>query len=112
VAVEPFLRGLVVVRVHDERAGRSGALGVLGHLDRVGGRVGARAGHDPDAAAGRLDHELDHAVVLVVTQGRRLAGGPAGDQSVGAVTDVEFDQLPELRLVDLAVPEGGDHRDE
>src|SRR3970040_499751 len=46
--------------------------------------------------------------VLVVVRRRGLAGGPARDQAVGAVGDVELDQLPELRLVDATVAERGD----
>jgi len=54
----------------------------------------------------------DDAPVLVVAEGRRLAGGPAGDEAVGSVARVELDELAHLRLVDLAVAEGSDHRDE
>ena len=53
--------------------------------------------------ARRLHHDLHHALVLVVAQGRRLAGGPARNEAVRAVRRVELDQLPELRFVDLAV---------
>src|SRR3990170_4672335 len=112
VAGEAVLGRLVVVGVHDERAGRAGPLRVLREVDGLGGRVRARAGHDLDAAPRGLEDDLDDPLVLVVRERGGLAGGPAGDQAVGPVRDVELDQLPELRLVDRAAPERGDHRDE
>src|SRR5207247_9645400 len=53
-----------------------------------------------------------HVVMLVVAQRRRLARRPARDDRVGAVLDVELDELLDLRLVDLAVAEWGHHRDD
>ena len=112
MAVETFLRRLVVVRVHHERAVRAGPLGVLGEVDGFGGGVGARAGEDLHPLARGLDHELDHTLVLVVRQGRRLAGGAARHDPVGAVGHLELDQLAQLCLVHLAVAERRDERDE
>src|SRR2546427_6450644 len=112
VPVEALLGRLVVVRVDDERAGGARPLGVLRQVDRLGGRVGAGARDDPDPAARSLDDDLHDPPVLVVRQARGLAGGSARNQAVGPVRDVELDQLPEFRLVDLAVSEGGDHRNE
>src|SRR5262249_54152314 len=56
--------------------------------------------------ARRLDHHLDHAPMLVVAEGGRLAGGAAGHDAVRSLRHVELDQLAELGLVDLAAAEG------
>ena len=58
MTVETFLGRLVVVRIDDERSGRAGPLGVLRQVDRLGGRVGAGAGDDPDPPVRRLDDDL------------------------------------------------------
>ena len=64
------------------------------------------------AAAGRLDDDLDHAPVLLVAEGRRLAGGAARHDAVRALRHVHLDELPELGLVDLAAAERRDERDD
>src|SRR5207237_8162024 len=65
-----------------------------------------------NAASGGLHAARDCPLVLVLAQRRRLAGRPAGDDAVGAVTDVELDELAQLRLVDATLAERGDQRDE
>src|SRR5262249_51208367 len=79
---------------------------------RLGGGVRAGTGHDGDAAGRGLDHDLHHALVLVVAQRRRFAGGAARDDSIGAVGHVGLDQLAALGLVHLAVAKRGHQRDE
>jgi hypothetical protein len=95
------------------KSGRSPrALGVTRQLDRVSRRVRPGA-HDHRQAAGRrLDDRLDHALVLGVAEAGVLARGAARDDPVGALRDVELDELAELRLVHLPVPERSDQRDE
>jgi hypothetical protein len=112
VPVQTLLRRLVVVGIHHERAVRARALGVLREIERLGRAVRAGAGEHLDALAGGLHHDLDHALVLVVREGRRLAGGAARHQAVGAVGHVQLDQLAQLRLVHLGVLERRDQRDE
>src|SRR5690242_15515814 len=82
VAVEPLLGGLVVVGVHHQRAGGPRPLRVGGEVDGLRGRVRPGARDDREASARGFDHDLDHALVLVVTQGGGLPGGAAGHDAV------------------------------
>jgi hypothetical protein len=112
VAVEALLRRLVVVRAHHEGAVGARALGVLREVDGFRGGVGAGARDHGDALARGLHHELHEAPVLVVAERGRLPRGAAGDEAVRAGGDVHLHQLAHLGLVDLAVLERRDHRDE
>ena len=112
VAIEAFLRRLVVVGIHDQRGLGPGPLGLRGEIDGVRGRVGARADHDEDPARRGGDDGLDDPLVLLGRQPGVLAGRAAGQDPVGALLDVELDQLAQLRLVNLAIPERGDQRDD
>src|SRR5207302_11119168 len=58
------------------------------------------------------DDGLDDPLVLLGRQPGVLAGRAAGQDPVGALLDVELDQLAQLQLVDLAIPERGDQRDD
>src|SRR3989304_3886894 len=51
----------------------------------------------------RPGDDLQDALVLVVGEGGGLPRGPAGNNGVGAVGDVELHELAELRLIYLAV---------
>src|SRR6202035_5211555 len=57
-----------------------------------------------------IDYELDHLIVLVMGQGRRLAGRAARHDTVDARLDFPFNQVAERGLVDCAVAEGSDDR--
>ena len=88
MGVEPGLGRLVVVgRHHQQRVG-AGALGVPAEVDRLGGGVRARAGDHRQPPGRRLDHQLDHPVVLGMAQRRRFAGGADRDQAMGTLLDV------------------------
>jgi hypothetical protein len=108
VAVQSLLGRPVVVRVHHERGRRARLLGMRGEIDGLGGRVRAGARDDRQAPSRRVDHDLDHPLVLVVAQGRGLAGGSAGDDAIRALRHMDVHELTQLRLVHLAVPERGD----
>ena len=108
MGVQALLGRLVVIgRDHEDAVGAD-LLGVLAQADRLGGGIGAGAGDHRHAAGSRLDHQLDHALVLGVGQGRRLAGGADRDQTVGPLLDVPLDQRAERRLVDPAIAERRD----
>ena len=66
------------------------------------------AGDHRHAPGGRLDHQLDHALVLGMREGRRLAGGADRDQTVGSLVDVPLNQGAERRLIDPAIAERRD----
>src|SRR5581483_6283597 len=59
----------------------------LGQTDRMAGVVGPDPDNDRAATLHLLHGELDHAEVLVVIEGRRLACGAAHDEPVRAVLD-------------------------
>ncbi len=95
-------------RQHRVRAERGRPLGELDRMVRV---VGSDAGDDRAASAHLLDRELDHPEVLLIGQGRRLAGGPAHHQPVGAAVHKVVHQRHGRVLVDAQVRvERRDHR--
>ena len=102
VAVVAFLGRLVVIRPDHEGAVGPGLLGEARQADRLAGAVGAGAGHDLDAAARLLDHGGDDALVLLVVERRRFAGGADRGQAVGALLDVPVDQPAQGREIDFA----------
>ena len=94
---------LVVVRRDDERRMRAGLLRLPGELDRVRGRVRARAGDHAGAIADRLEGCADEGNALVLAEGRGLAGRAVDDDAVGAVVHEERAQLLVAVEVDAAV---------
>ncbi len=102
VLVETLLGWLVVVGIDDERPVGSGPFRVAGEVDGLRRGVGAGTGDDGKAVARRLHHDLHHALVLVVAERGRLAGGTARNEAVRAVRGMELHELPELRFVDFA----------
>ena len=81
---------------------------MLSQGDRLAGGVGAGPGDHGHTAGGLLNGHFHHAVVLLVTEGRRLPRRPARDNAVYASLNLEVDEPPEAGLVELAVPEGCD----
>ena len=108
--VEPLLRGLVVVRGDQQNPVGPGLFGMPGQVDGLGGVVGPGPGNHRHPAGHRVDDDINHLVVLVVGEGRRLSGGPAGDDRIGSPGDLKFNQLPQGRLVDPALLERGHYR--
>ena len=108
VTEETFLAGLVIIRGHEQEGVGAGFVGTLREVEGFGRGVGARAGHDRDAASGELDRLADDFDVLVVVEGGGLAGGADGDQAVDAVLDLEFDQLLQVIPGHRSIEEGGD----
>ena len=103
--------GLVVVGRDDQRAVGAGLGGGLGQLDRVAGVVGAGAADHRRLVADLVDYRRQQRDVLLVVEGRRLAGRAGDDDAVRAVLDQVGGELPRRRLVDRpARLEGGRHR--
>ncbi len=98
--IDAFLVGPIVIGRHVQRGVGARILGVLGQLDGVGRIVGATAGDYRNPAPRHLDGQLDQAAVLLGRQGRGLAGGAAGHQSVASFVDLPLDEITEYRMID------------
>ena len=112
VLVDALLAGAVVVRGVDEQALGPGLLG--GHADahRVGGVVGAGAGHDHGASGQGVLDLADQLLLLGGVSGRGLAGGTRQENRVGAIVDQADGQGAGGVEVDFpAGREGRDHGD-
>ena len=103
MANETRLGSLVVIGGYREKSVRAHTLRLLGELYSIGGIVAARAGDDWDALIYLLDHVFQRFAVFLVVQDRGFAGRCAGDDGVGAVANLEFDQLPKFFIIDGAV---------
>jgi hypothetical protein len=112
VLVEAFLGRLVVIGADDERGVGAGLLGDLGGVDRMRRRVEAGAGDDRRASGRDLDRHLDQALLLVVFKGRAFAGRADRHQPVSALAELPGDMLLKRLVVDRAVPERGDQRNQ
>src|SRR5207249_4671641 len=102
VRLEPRLRGLVVVRGHDEDRVGAGGSSRAGPLDRGGGGVAPHAREHLRSPSGRLDRERDDALVFDGREGRGFARGSAGDEQSHPTRNLPLDQRPKPRLVHLA----------
>ena len=90
--------GRLVVVGHDDKLRRgAGGPGVRRQFDALRRAVGAGAGDDGHAAAGGLDADLHHPLVLVMAERRRFAGRAAGHQCAGAFLDLPVDQAAGTR---------------
>ena len=94
---------LVVVGRDDEEPVDSGPVGLLGEMHRVGGGVRAGAGDHGRPPADLVDGRLPQLDLLLVRERRRLAGGGADDDPVGAVVDQLGAELAEPLDVDSPV---------
>src|SRR5262249_56129451 len=79
-------------------------------LDGVGSgvRAGARDHGNPPLCL--IDAPVDDSVVLIMREGRTLAGSSHGNQPVGALGNLPIHQGPKGLLVERAVTERGDER--
>jgi hypothetical protein len=66
VLIQAFLCRLVVIGRDDEHGIGAGALGMAGKLDRLRGRIRARARYDGDPTSGLLDAPFHNLVVFLV----------------------------------------------
>ena len=107
--VEPLLRRLVVVGRDDEDGIGPGLFGVGDEVDRLEGAVGARSGDDGDPAVRDLDAELDHPLVLVMGQRRRLAGGADRHETMTSLRDLPVHVAGESLFIEGAVLGEGRH---
>ena len=97
------LRGLVIIGRHGQQRVRAGSLRRLGKHDGGFGVVAAGAGNNGDPAVDFLSDKGKHIAVLLLGQRRRLAGGTAGDDRVGAVGDMKLKQLLQYLKIDCTV---------
>ena len=103
MAVQAFLRRLVVIR-HDGQDGiGTNLFGVFRQFDGFRGRIGTRAGNDRDTLGGLFDHDLDQLVVFLHIDRRRLAGRPDDDDRIGSFLDVVVDQPTHAGQIQTAV---------
>ena len=84
--------GLVVVGDDHHDGVGAGALGVLRQADGLAGGVRPGAGHHLGALVGALHGALDDLDVLLVREGRTLAGGPARDEARDPRRDLGVDE--------------------
>ncbi len=106
---QALLRRLVIIRCDDEDRVGARLFGVLGQTDRFQRIVGAGAGNDRYAPAGRLDAEFDDAAMLGMRERRGFAGGADRNETVAPFGDLPLDVVDEGLLVDGArFGEGGD----
>ena len=102
--VDHALLGRLVVIGRDHQHGvGAGLLAVPRKRDRLRRRVGAGAGDHRHPAAGLIDAPLHHLVMLRMRQRRAFAGGPTGNEAVGALGDLPLDEVAERLFVELAV---------
>ena len=91
VVVKAFLRRLVVVGGDLQGGVGADFFGELRQAEGFGRAVRAGAGHDLDSAGDGLDDEGDDALLFLVAERGRLAGGAHRDEAVGAGGDLELD---------------------
>mmetsp|Transcript_57662 Transcript_57662/g.135746 ORF Transcript_57662/g.135746 Transcript_57662/m.135746 type:complete len:208 (+) Transcript_57662:1182-1805(+) len=103
VLVNAFLRRLVVVGHDGQRAVRTDGLGIAAQFDGLGGRIGAGACQDGDAALGMLDRDADDLAVFLHADRGRLARGADHADAGGAGLDMPVDQATQGGVVDAAV---------
>jgi hypothetical protein len=87
VGDDAALRGLAVVRRHDEQCVDVELVRLLGQVDGVGCRIRPCPGDDGRVVADGLDRGAEELEPLVVGEVRALAGRPGNDDAVGAVLD-------------------------
>ncbi len=91
VLVETFLRRLVVVGCDLQRRVGTLARRTLGQTECLGGAVASRTGHDFCTTRDALDHFRDHAIVFVMRQRRRFAGGSRRNDTSRSRRQLELD---------------------
>ncbi len=108
VGVDALLARPVVVGRDHQGCIRAHRLGVARQLDHLGGAVGAASGDHRGAPGHGLHAQLHHPTVLVVVQGRGLAGGADGSDPVDARRHLPLHERYEGVLVQRAVAERSD----
>ena len=79
VSIQALLAGLVVIRSDEQESVGPGLVGPLGQVEGFRRRVGTRARHDRHATSGVFHGLLDDGDMLIVVEGRGLAGRTDGD---------------------------------
>ena len=114
VLIEPGLvRPVVVAGVVEDRVGAVllSHVGVVDGLDRVVGAGSRKHRGLPAALLHRLDGNLHDPAVLLLREGRTLAGGAGGADAVSAVLHLPLNDAPQRLLINRAVPEGSNESD-
>ena len=107
---EPFLRGLVVIGRHEQRAVTAELLRLDRERDGFGRGIRARATDDLAASRRGFDREFDDAVVFRVVERGGFAGRPDRDDPGDAAGDLAFDQAGKGRFIDPVIFKGRDER--
>ena len=101
VCDQTALRSLVIVR-RNRQTGICAAFSCkLGQLNGVCGVVGTRAGNDRNTVVDILTAPGNGFAMLLIVQGRCLAGGAADNDGIRAVCDLVVDDLAEFFVIDL-----------
>ena len=108
MAVQSFLRVLIVEgRDHEDAVGAQ-ILGAPRKLGGGGGAVGSRSDDDGYPAAHGPQDEGDDLVALGGRQSRRFAGGSQHHKGVDALFDLKFKERPQRVVIDDALVKGRD----
>ena len=110
MAIETFLRRLVVIRRYQQRRVGLEAFRRLGHADGFPGAIRAGARDDLASSSRGFHGEADRLQMLVVVQGGGLARGADGDKPVHPAVNLAVDQPRKRLRVHPVVPKGRDHR--
>ena len=108
--IQTLLGRFVVVRRHRQDAIGAHTLALLRQRNHVPRVVATSAGEYRHAPGGFVHDKLDHADLLTLAERRRLAGGAAGDQPLGAFADLPVDKCLIGGLIDRTVPKRCDKR--
>ena len=106
--VQTFLGGFVVVRSDHQGIIRPRSLGVFGEFQRLRRVVGAGAGHHRHPFFYLIYASFHHFFMLLMRQSGGFAGGAAGHDAVDTSLDLELNEFPVSRFVELTVLEGSD----
>ena len=107
---QPALGGLVVIGRDNQRGCRADLLCEPGQAGGLAGGVAARTGNHRNAACGGFHAYAHHIAVLVMAQGRGLAGCADGHHPCAAHLYMPFHQFLERLFVYLAIGKWCDDR--
>src|SRR5690242_8446954 len=117
--IDAFLRRSVVIGRNHQRAVCAGLFRLAGEANRFVGGVRSGPRDHWDSLVYSVYDGANDLIMLLVTQGRRFAGGAARDNSMRPVLQVKVDQTFETLPVDRTIFErcdqgndrAGKHRD-
>ena len=104
---EAVLGGLVVVGCDQQHGIGACLASEFGQLDGIGCVIGAGACNDRYTSCHLLDTEADGRLMLLIGQGRAFARCAANHDGINAFTDLPFDQLGKMLVIDFVIGDGG-----